>query len=597
MEATDPAHGTLVLEANGSFTYTPSGSFSGQDTFTYQASDGLVDSNVATVTITVTDVNHAPVAQAQSVSVTEDGSTNITLAGTDADGDTLTYAIGTGPTHGSLGSIGTVGCSAGTCSANVTYTPDADYHGSDSFTFTVDDGQATSAAATVSITVEDVNDAIEFRSATSAFTNGATSLTIPVPAGVQQGDVLVAAIGVRGNPTITPPAGWTLVVNTPNGTTMREAVFVHVVGATAEPSSYAWTFSVSQPAAGGMAAYSGVNTAAPVDAFLGQANASSGSITAPSVNTSGPGDVLIGVFATAVNTTIAPPGSMIERAEAATTSGGKSPKVTLEMSDQLLGTSGATGTRVATAGAAVNIGTTIALRSAGALPPSAIEFRSATSAFTNGATSLTIPVPAGVQQGDVLVAAIGVRGNPTITPPAGWTLVVNTPNGTTMREAVFVHVVGATAEPSSYAWTFSVSQPAAGGMAAYSGVNTAAPVDAFLGQANASSGSITAPSVNTSGPGDVLIGVFATAVNTTIAPPGSMIERAEAATTSGGKSPKVTLEMSDQLLGTSGATGTRVATAGASREHRNHDRASAGGRVRPGLRMESGSTSTNERIV
>ena len=107
VEATDPAHGTLVLEANGSFTYTPSGSFSGQDTFTYQASDGLVDSNVATVTITVTDVNHAPVAQAQSVSVTEDGSTNITLAGTDADGDTLSFAIGTGPTHGSLGSIGT----------------------------------------------------------------------------------------------------------------------------------------------------------------------------------------------------------------------------------------------------------------------------------------------------------------------------------------------------------------------------------------------------------------------------------------------------------------------------------------------------------
>ncbi len=128
---TDPTHGTLVLQADGSFTYTPSGSFSGQDSFTYQASDGQAASNVATVTITVTDVTHAPVAQAQSVSATEDGSKIITLAGTDADGDTLSFAIGTGPTHGSLGSIGTVGCSAGTCSANVTYTPDANYRGSD----------------------------------------------------------------------------------------------------------------------------------------------------------------------------------------------------------------------------------------------------------------------------------------------------------------------------------------------------------------------------------------------------------------------------------------------------------------------------------
>ena len=144
---------------------------------------------------------------------------------------------------------------------------------------------------------------------------------------------------------------------------MREAAFTHVVGATAEPSSYAWTFSVSQPAAGGMAAYSGAT--APVTLFAGQANPSSTSITAPSVSAFEPGDMLIGMFATAVNTPIAPPGSMLERAEATTTSAGKTPKVTVEVSDQLLSASGATGTRVASAGtAALNIGTTIALRPA-----------------------------------------------------------------------------------------------------------------------------------------------------------------------------------------------------------------------------------------
>ena len=183
---TDPAHGTLALEADGSFTYTPSGSFSGQDSFTYQASDGQAESNVATVTITVSDVNHAPVAQAQSVTATEDVANTITLAGTDADGDTLSFAIGTGPTHGSLGSIGTVGCSSGTCSANVTYTPDANYHGSDSFTFTVNDGQAISTAATVSITVSSVNDAPEADDDAYATAEGQT-LSVNAP-GVLDGD-------------------------------------------------------------------------------------------------------------------------------------------------------------------------------------------------------------------------------------------------------------------------------------------------------------------------------------------------------------------------------------------------------------------------
>ena len=106
--------------------------------------------------------NTAPVANAQSVTTNEDTAKTITLTGTDADGNSLTFAIGTGPSHGSLGSIGAVTCTGTapkSCSADVTYTPALNYNGSDSFTFKVNDGTVDSAAATVSITVTAVNDA------------------------------------------------------------------------------------------------------------------------------------------------------------------------------------------------------------------------------------------------------------------------------------------------------------------------------------------------------------------------------------------------------------------------------------------------------
>jgi len=53
---TGPTHGILVLNADGSFTYTPAPNFFGTDTFTYVANDGTADSNVATVTLTVVDM-------------------------------------------------------------------------------------------------------------------------------------------------------------------------------------------------------------------------------------------------------------------------------------------------------------------------------------------------------------------------------------------------------------------------------------------------------------------------------------------------------------------------------------------------------------
>jgi len=96
-----------------------------------------------------TPANHAPVARAQRIVADEDTAKTFTLQGSDEDNDSLTYTLVTQPAHGAL---------SGTA-PNLTYTPAADWHGDDRFTFTVNDGNATSSAAEVNITVKPVNDA------------------------------------------------------------------------------------------------------------------------------------------------------------------------------------------------------------------------------------------------------------------------------------------------------------------------------------------------------------------------------------------------------------------------------------------------------
>jgi gliding motility-associated-like protein len=145
---TPPAHGMLSCFNCANPTYTPSLNYHGPDSFTYKANDGTVDSNIATVSITVSPVNDAPIANHQSVSVQEDNAEAIALSGSDVEGSVLTFTVLTQPTHGTLAGSG----------VNYIYTPHANYYGADSFTFKVNDGTIDSNPATVSITVNSVND-------------------------------------------------------------------------------------------------------------------------------------------------------------------------------------------------------------------------------------------------------------------------------------------------------------------------------------------------------------------------------------------------------------------------------------------------------
>ncbi len=144
---TTAAHGTLTLNSDGSFIYNATNGFTGTDTFVYRAGDGLTTSN-ATVTLTV-QPNHAPVANNDSYAVLQNTTLSVSAPGviandTDADGNSLTATVVSGPANGTL---------TLTNNGGFTYTPTTGFAGTDSFTYKVNDGLADSANATVTISV------------------------------------------------------------------------------------------------------------------------------------------------------------------------------------------------------------------------------------------------------------------------------------------------------------------------------------------------------------------------------------------------------------------------------------------------------------
>ena len=198
---TTTSNGTLTLNSDGSFTYAPNSNFNGTDTFTYHANDGTAASNVATVTITVRPVNDPPVANDDSDTTPEDTpvSTNVVANDTDADGMVVASAVAivSGPRSGSVVNNG---------DGTVTYTPDENFNGSDSFTYTVkDNGGATSNVAIVTINAGAVNDP-PMAQMDSEITDENMPVTIPVLANDSDPDgdrLTVESVTQPSNGTVT----------------------------------------------------------------------------------------------------------------------------------------------------------------------------------------------------------------------------------------------------------------------------------------------------------------------------------------------------------------------------------------------------------
>ncbi|HEY5574340.1 MAG TPA: Ig-like domain-containing protein, partial [Anaerolineales bacterium] len=142
-------NGGLILDADGSFIYTPNPGFVGQDIFTYHASDGQLPSNSTTVTIQVQGNNAAPVANGDSYSVQVNGTLTLSAPGvlnndTDADGDLLSAILDDQTDNGSL---------LLNANGSFTYTPQAGFSGEDKFAYRASDGELESNQAEVVINV------------------------------------------------------------------------------------------------------------------------------------------------------------------------------------------------------------------------------------------------------------------------------------------------------------------------------------------------------------------------------------------------------------------------------------------------------------
>jgi VCBS repeat-containing protein len=252
------AHGTVTLNPDNTLTYTPAPNFNGTDSFPYKAADTQEgQSAFATVTITVTPANDAPVAVADSATVIEDGTVSVAVLSndTDPDGDTLIVASVTQGAHGAV-SINP--------DKTVKYTPAANYNGSDSFTYTISDGNGGTATANVAVTITGVNDAPVANADTATVAEDANvSVAVLANDTDSDGDTLTVtsvtqgahgAVSINPDKTVkyTPAANYsgsdsfTYTISDGNGGTATATVTVTVTAVNDAPVANADTATVAE---------------------------------------------------------------------------------------------------------------------------------------------------------------------------------------------------------------------------------------------------------------------------------------------------------------------------------------------------------------
>ena len=234
-----PAHGTAAINPDGTIAYTPAANYNGADSFTYTMDDGHTSTATATVSVTVTAVNDGPVAANDTATTPEDTAVTIAVLANDSDvdGDALTVTSVSPAAHG--------GAAAGS-NGTIVYTPAANYHGGDSFAYTIADGHGGTATATVSVNVTSVNDApVALNDTATVAEDTAGTIVVTANDSDADGDPLAvtgvsqpahgsAAAGSNGTIVYTPAAnysggdGFTYTLSDGHGGTATGTVSVTV---------------------------------------------------------------------------------------------------------------------------------------------------------------------------------------------------------------------------------------------------------------------------------------------------------------------------------------------------------------------------------
>ena len=245
---TGPANGTLVLDAaTGAYTYTPHADFNGADSFVVNVADPSGLTTTQTIHVNVGAVNDAPVTDtAVPLSTTEDTAVSGHVVATDVEGDVLTYGLADVPTYGQVVLNPATGA--------YTYTPNANFNGSDSFKVVVADPSGATAVQTVTVGVAPVNDAPVSDAAASIVTNEDTAVKGQVVATDVDGDTLAYVVSqspANGMVTIDSTTGaytykpnadfngsdsFKVVVADPSGATSVQTITVGIASVNDAPS-------------------------------------------------------------------------------------------------------------------------------------------------------------------------------------------------------------------------------------------------------------------------------------------------------------------------------------------------------------------------
>ncbi|WP_345375540.1 Ig-like domain-containing protein [Frondihabitans cladoniiphilus] len=268
---TGPTHGTLTLNTNGSYVYTPASTFSGTDTFTYKATDSAGRSTTATDTITV-----LPLAVSDALPNTSAGTAR-TLAGStllaNDNGSTLTItSVGT-PAHGTA---------VLNANGSVTYTPATNWSGPDSFSYTISDGTNSSTATdTITTTPVAVNDTLPSTPVNTAKTIPAAAFT----GNDRATTPTIASVGTPSHGTATLAGDKSSVTYTPAANFSGTDSFTYTIAdATGQTSTATATINVT-PTAGTLTTTATAGIADPVPAAQGLLSQSTGSNLTVAVTT------------------------------------------------------------------------------------------------------------------------------------------------------------------------------------------------------------------------------------------------------------------------------------------------------------------------